>query len=198
MLDLFHPIDALRLWCCLGTLDLLRNVGRIEELIDLGREGHANLAHKPPRQRILGWIRIWALLPPIILVVVAAAIVFWPLVLAYDLRTRRPINWKRQPAAAAPFVPSRKELREQLTIEQVEARERVHDPLGAVPDVPFGFLYPAWQRLVARRHPGDRLWRFEARRKVRGAVVIRQGYVWADRRCVRDAWVLATVLADPD
>lgn len=198
MFELFHPIDALRLWCCLGTLDLLRNVGRIQELFDLAREGHANLAHKPPGQRILGWIRVGVLLPPIIVIVVALAIVFWPLVLGYDLRTRRPINWKRLPSDDAPFVPSRKELKEPLTIEQVEARERVHDPLGAVPDLPFGFLHPAWQRFVASQQPRDSLWRFEARRTVGAATVIQRGYAWADRRRVRDAWVLATVLAGPD
>jgi hypothetical protein len=31
--------DAVRLWCAIGTLDLLRNVGRIVELLNLGPEG---------------------------------------------------------------------------------------------------------------------------------------------------------------
>ena len=191
MFDLFPPIDALRLWLCLGTLDLMRNVGSIEELLDLGREGHAHLAQEPPHKRILGRIRIWALLPPMILVVVLLAIVFWPIVLGYDLRRRRPINWKRQPAADAPFVPRRKELKEQLTIEQVEARERVHDPLKAVPDAPFGFLNPAWQQFVAARQPGDRLRRFESPRKQWGEIVVREGYAWVKRRHARIAWVCA-------
>ena len=178
MFDLFHPIDALRLWLCLGTLDLMRNVGSIEELLDLGRERHATLAQQQTRTRILSRIRIWALLPPSIFVVVALAIVFWPLVLRYDLRTRRLIKWKRQPAANAPFVLHRKDLKERLTIEQVEARERVHDPLGAVPDLPFGFLHPAWQQFIARQQPGDSLWRFESPQTQWGEALVREGYVW--------------------
>lgn len=36
-------------------------------------------------------------------------------------------------------------LGEWLSVQQIEARERVHDPLGAVPDLAFGHLNGAWK-----------------------------------------------------
>jgi hypothetical protein len=192
MLDGLHPLDAARLWCAIGTLDLLRNVGRIEELLRMGWQGHRDLASEPGSRRILGRIRIWALLPPIILVVLALAILFWPLVLGYDLRTRHSINWNREPRGEPLFVPRRRELKERLTVEQAEARERVHDPLGAVPDVPFGFLNGRWQEFLAQRQPGDGLWRFGSLRKEHRTKVWREGYAWVKRGAISASWTAAT------
>lgn len=192
MFDAFHPLDAARLWCALGTLDLLRNVGRIEELLRMGWQGHREPASQPGAQRILGRVRIWGLLPPIILVVVALAIVFWPLVLGYDLRTRHRIDWNRESRPEPPFVPRRRELKQRLTVEEAEARERVRDPLGAVPDLPFGFLNGRWQEFLARRQPGDELWRFESLRNEQRTKIRREGYAWVKRGAVSASWAATT------
>jgi hypothetical protein len=197
MFDAFHPLDAARLWCALGTLDLLRNVGRIEELLRMGWQGHRDLASEPASRRIVGRIRIWALLPPIILVVVALAILFWPLVLGYDLRTRHPINWNREARPEPAFAPRRRELKQRLTVEEAEARERVHDPLGAVPDVPFGFLNVRWREFVAQRRSGEELWRFESRRKRGPTEVWREGYAWLGNRAVPAIWIVAEYSYQP-
>jgi hypothetical protein len=188
MFDAFPPLDAARLWCAIGTLDLLRNVGRIEELLSMGWQGHRDLASEPRSRRILGRIRIWVLLPPIILVVVGLAILLWPLVLGYDLRTRHPINWNRKARPEPAFVPRRRELKQRLTVEEAEARERVNDPLGAVPDVPFGFLNGRWQEFLAQQQPGDGLWSFESRRKELGSHVVRQGYAWVRSDTAHATW----------
>jgi hypothetical protein len=58
------------------------------------------------------------------------------------------------------------DLVERLTVEQIEQRELVDDPLHAVPPVPFGFLHESWQALRAQLQPGDELWSFDARRTV--------------------------------
>ena len=61
------------------------------------------------------------------------------------------------------FAVKRADLLEKLTVAQIEARERVQDPLGAVPDLPFGHLHAAWQVFLAECQPGDKLWSFSAR-----------------------------------
>lgn len=61
------------------------------------------------------------------------------------------------------FAVDLRDLREELTIAQIEASERVVDPLGAVPDLPFGHLNPAWRAFVAELRPGDRVHAFSAR-----------------------------------
>ena len=52
-------------------------------------------------------------------------------------------------------------LKEQISINEIEQRERVVDPLGAVPDLPFGHLYHAWQKLVSQMEENDTIWTFE-------------------------------------
>ena len=49
-----------------------------------------------------------------------------------------------------------------LTLEEIEAREMVDDPLGAVPHVPFGHLNAAWRTFLESRANGDELWSFTA------------------------------------
>ena len=60
------------------------------------------------------------------------------------------------------FAVKRADLLENLTVAQIEARERVQDPLAAVPDLPFGHLNAAWKVFLAGCHPGDKLWSFSA------------------------------------
>jgi hypothetical protein len=66
---------------------------------------------------------------------------------------------KRDPAFAErpPFNVGLEDLGETLSLEDVETRERVFDPLGAVSDRPFGHLNPAWERFKAGMAPGAQL-----------------------------------------
>jgi hypothetical protein len=81
------------------------------------------------------------------------------------------------------FAVERSHLQERLTILQIEAREVVTDPLGAVPDLPFGHLNAAWTTFAEGVGADDELWSFTApwqttwgRREVRtGYVVVRGG-----------------------
>ena len=49
-----------------------------------------------------------------------------------------------------------------LTVEQIESREQVDDPLAAVPALPFGHLNASWRRLLEQLVEGDEFWSFRA------------------------------------
>jgi hypothetical protein len=92
----------------------------------------------------------------------AVAITIWPLMVLVLLEDKLNLG----PGARVPervFAVKRSDLQEKLTVEQIEARERVQDPLGAVPDLPFGHLHAAWKEFLAGCQPGDQLWSFSAR-----------------------------------
>jgi hypothetical protein len=54
-----------------------------------------------------------------------------------------------------------------ITIEEVEQRERVFDPMGAVPDLPFGHLNAAWQKFRDGLEPQDVIWTFSAHLQIK-------------------------------
>ena len=60
------------------------------------------------------------------------------------------------------FAVEPRHLEERLTLEEIEAREMVDDPLGAVPNVPFGHLNAAWRTFLESRADADELWSFTA------------------------------------
>ena len=77
-----------------------------------------------------------------------------------------------------PFAVARSDLLERHSISEIEKREMVIDPLGAVPDLPFGHLHPAWRKFVATVGPTDAIWSFSAEWKPRwGPEELRAGYV---------------------
>jgi len=79
----------------------------------------------------------------------------WPFLafyLIYDSVVRR-LRVRPKPA----FKILRRELGQALSIEAVEANERVEDPLGAVPALPFGHLNPAWVQFRAGLASGSQL-----------------------------------------
>ena len=60
------------------------------------------------------------------------------------------------------FAVEPRHLEERLTLEEIDAREMVDDPLGAVPNLPFGHLNAAWQAFLENRETADELWSFTA------------------------------------
>lgn len=69
-------------------------------------------------------------------------------------------------------------MQERLTAHQIEAREMVADPFGAVPSVPFGHLNSAWKTFVGTVAESDEIWSFSAPWQTRrGPKEIRAGYV---------------------
>ena len=69
-------------------------------------------------------------------------------------------------------------LLERLTVDEIEARELVQDPLNAVPKVPFGHLNAVWTQVRSAMQPGDELWSFTATWPGEyGSPELRKGYV---------------------
>lgn len=112
-----------------------------------------------------------------------AVVVVWPAALYMK---GKEIFGKK--SASAPddepeFAVERSHLKERLIDLQIEAREMVTDPLGAVPDLPFGHLNAAWKTFFEGVGADDELWSFTApwqttwgRREIRtGYVVVRGG-----------------------
>jgi hypothetical protein len=73
-----------------------------------------------------------------------------------------------RPRASSHHAPLEPELRckigdlvEAMRPADVEAAEKVEDPLARVPDLPFGHLHTAWIRFKAQLRAGDVVWRFK-------------------------------------
>jgi hypothetical protein len=83
-----------------------------------------------------------------------------------------------RPSTAPVFKARRRHRLVRLSVAQIEARERVDDPLCAVPNLPFGHLNPVWCALKAKPRWGDGFWSFSAEELgAQGKSVQFQGYV---------------------
>jgi hypothetical protein len=91
--------------------------------------------------------------------VVAAVIAAWPVFLVILLKKRKPVP--RDPAELE-FKVKPEELGARISIEEIEGSEIVKDPLGAVPEIPFGHLNAAWVAFKARLKPEDSIYRFSS------------------------------------
>jgi hypothetical protein len=72
---------------------------------------------------------------------------------------------------------TRDDLQAQQSVDEIEQREMVFDPLEAAPSVPFGHLNAVWKKFCEDLEPHDSLWSFTAHRTSSwGCKDIRQGY----------------------
>lgn len=84
-----------------------------------------------------------------------------------------PESWEPEPE----FKVSQSDLLEKLSRGEIEAREEVHDPLQAVPNLPFGHLNSVWQAFADGLEPDCELWSFRGRWKTEYRDYQMQGYV---------------------
>ncbi len=133
-------------------------------------------------------------------------ITFWPIalflqireILAYRANPPSPSTPTRPWKVFKKFAITRNDLGEQLTVQEIEERERVIDPMGAVPDVPFGFLNSAWLRFMAKVKPRDFIWAFSKQWMNRNwQQEQRSGYVILRRKRI-GPFFLATFRELPD
>ena len=76
------------------------------------------------------------------------------------------------------FAVERQHLLERLTVQEVEKREVVTDPLKAAPELPFGHLNGAWKQFLNGKPDCGELWSFSARWQTTwGRKELRSGYV---------------------
>ena len=130
----------------------------------------------PHRNRLWMIFLSQALLP---FLVAAGVVIAWPLALwmwgEHCLQLRK----QRQLDNYPDFTVRSNDLVARCEVAEVERRERVVDPLHAVPDVPFGHLNPAWKAFLGLKGEGEALWSFRARWVDRwGRVELHVGYVW--------------------
>lgn len=92
----------------------------------------------------------------------------WPFMLGLKIKDTFFKNTKLIPIRSKedkkPFSLIEDELKAKCTVEQIEESNLIDDPMDAVPQVPFGHLYPKWVELKESLQPGEVLWRFETKR----------------------------------
>lgn len=49
-----------------------------------------------------------------------------------------------------------------VSVEEIERQERIDDPMGGVPAIPFGHLNASWMRFQSQLEPQDSIWMFSA------------------------------------
>lgn len=81
------------------------------------------------------FVPFWA----IVLIVTA-----WPLVVVMSICDKRRFKRNRHDDGEEQFAVAAEDLLERLTIQEIEQREMVIDPLHSVPELPFGHLHPVW------------------------------------------------------
>lgn len=102
---------------------------------------------------------------------------FWPVLVFFKVKEHIFGEPDRGPVDEPEFAVARDDLQTQLSIQEIEQREMVFDPLGAAPSVPFGHLNAAWKQFCEGMEPHDSLWSFTAHwTSSWGSKDIRQGY----------------------
>ncbi len=81
------------------------------------------------------------------------------------------LSWLEEQAHEYILTPE--DLRERLTVGEIETREMISDPLSAVPDLPFGHLNVVWRRFLNDHVESDELWSFSTLQESRE---LRTGY----------------------
>lgn len=112
------------------------------------------------------------------MLVSALILPFWPLLVLLKVKQIICGEPDSRSLDEPEFSVTREDLQLQLSLQEIEQQEIVFDPLGAVPNVPFGHLNAAWKEFCERMNPHDHLWSFTAHRtSTWGSKEIRQGYV---------------------
>lgn len=105
-------------------------------------------------------------------------VICWPFMAYYRVKELIARKNGTESAQDPVFAVESAHLLERLSVEDVEACETVSDPLGAVPNQPFGHLHTAWRAFVDPRTESDELWSFSADwRTDWGNMERRAGYV---------------------
>lgn len=151
-----------------------RDPGSIAELIQ---------AMDPQSKTLWHRIRARVLLP---ILASAAMVILWPGVLVMWFRWWREDREMTRHKREQIFRVTREALLEPLTVDEIEARELVSDPLNAAPQLPFGHLNGVWSQLKSELKPGDQLWSFSKHwQDNRGRPDQRTGYaIWRGSKSV--------------
>lgn len=119
-------------------------------------------------------------------------VVAWPVAINMKAKELVPGRNGRSGDTEREFSVESKHLLERFSIQEIEQREIVDDPLKAVPRLPFGNLYHAWTRFLADLPEEAEVWSFAAQWTTNwGGEELRKGYV-AIQENVPGAFILTT------
>jgi hypothetical protein len=122
------------------------------------------------------------------LVAAIAVVPIWPIVLVIQLKDIAKYI-ADPPQRYAKFRFKRSHLIRRVGVQEADELERIFDPLGAVPDAPFGFLNEAWRNFHSQIRPIDSLWIISAKAIHGFQLEEREGYA-----IVRFGWIRRTML----
>lgn len=117
----------------------------------------------------------------------------WPIALAmaakWRLDARRDERRSNEERAARENRPAveKSELIERFSIEAIESKETIVDPMNAAPALPFGHLGASWVAFRSKLTPQDEIWSFSAVRsdewgaheQTAGYAAVRRGVIVA-------------------
>ncbi len=104
-------------------------------------------------------------------------VIAWPVAIYLKAKELFPGRNSESGDTEREFAVEEKHLIERLSVEEIEQREIVEDPLKAVPALPFGHLHDAWVRFVNDVPEGAEVWSFSAKWSTKwGSKELREGY----------------------
>ena len=107
-------------------------------------------------------------------------VIAWPIALFVKVKewVRPDDKDKRRDQTEKQFSVDSSHLKERLSVQEIERREMVMDPLHAAPALPFGHLHRNWSALIEDLGTDCELWSLTAIWKAGwGANELREGYV---------------------
>jgi hypothetical protein len=109
----------------------------------------------------------------------------WPLPLWYFIKETFFEASYEDLEEEAEFEVTQSDLVAPYSIDEIETRALILDPLGAVPNKPFGHLNGVWLEFKSRLPAGARLWSFGAQWPKEGSrIEIFEGYVVSDGKSI--------------
>ena len=107
-----------------------------------------------------------------------AVVAVWPVVIVMKIKEMFSKSAETPVEEEKAFAVARGDLLERMAIRDIEGREGVVDPMGAVPDLPFGHLNAAWMKFLTGVGPEDAIWLFSSNwTNTWGRNEVRAGYV---------------------
>ena len=90
-------------------------------------------------------------------------ILTWPYCLYRGVRTKiQANNQSLDNQEEKIFSVNVTDLVKRMSVDEIEEIERINDPMGAVPDVAFGFLNPMWEKFKTGFESDDEIWTYKA------------------------------------
>lgn len=109
----------------------------------------------------------------------------WPILIALNIKEHYEKKKVKEEDEKSKFHVELKDLIQKFDREEIESKEIVHDPLNAVPQLPFGHLHKTWLTFCEQLETEDALWSFSAdwksrwgsKEQIEGYVAVRKGAI---------------------